>query len=223
MCQIAATEASKTTRESVASIWITVVIKMWVGQVRRGPASRIPHLLRLVNRRWLKMARRSASLAILLTFAVSLQTIARADGKVIRDGRRLSVEFREVSLGRVAELLKRDARIIIRLSPSLRDRKVTASFHDLETGAAMEKLLKSASLKSSAMVYNPGPQGQVTVVVVEAGVSGAQGEPARETDSPTVPTIDPAIAHDGESLTPQMRRMLSPSPAGASAPSRSDE
>jgi len=130
---------------------------MWIGQVRRGAASRIPHLLRLVNRRWLKMARRSASLAILLTFAVSLQTIARADGNVIRDGRRRSVDFREVPFGRVAELLKRDARIIIRLSPSLRDRKVTASFHDLEIGAAMEKLLKSASLKSSAMVYNPGP------------------------------------------------------------------
>jgi hypothetical protein len=87
----------------------------------------------------------------------------------------------------------------------------------------MEKLLKSASLKSSAIVYSPGPQGQVTIVVVEAGASGAQRESARETDSPAFPTIDPAIAHDGESLTPQMRRMLTPVPAGVSVPSQSDE
>jgi hypothetical protein len=159
----------------------------------------------------------------LLVLVVSLPTIARADGNVIRDGRRLSVDFHEVPLGQVAELLKRDARIIIRLPASLRDRNVTASFRDLEIGAAMEKFLESASLKSSAIVYNPGPQGQVTIVVVEAGASGTQREPARETDSPSVPTIDPAIAHDGESLTPQMRRMLSPSPNGVPAASRSDE
>jgi hypothetical protein len=223
MCQIAAAEVSKTTKESVASIRITMMRKQWIGQVSRRAASRIPHLLRLVNGRSLKLAKRSASLAILLAFVVSLPTIARADGNVIRNGRRLSVDFHEVPLGRVAELLKRAARITIRLPASLRDRKVTASFRDLEIGAAMEKLLKSASLKSSATVYSPGPQGQVTIVVVEAGVSGAQGKPARETDSPAVPTTDPAIAHDGESLTPQMRRMLSPAPAGASAPSRSHE
>jgi hypothetical protein len=64
----------------------------------------------------MKMAKRSASLAIWLAFVVSLSTIPRADGNVIRDGRRLSVDFQEVPLRRVVELLKRDARSIIHLA-----------------------------------------------------------------------------------------------------------
>jgi glycosyltransferase involved in cell wall biosynthesis len=96
MYQIAAAEVSKTTRETVASIWITVMRKIWIGQGRRRAASRIPHFLRLVNGRSLKLAKRSAVPGILLAFVVSLPIIARAGGNVIRDGRRLSVDFHEV-------------------------------------------------------------------------------------------------------------------------------
>lgn len=64
----------------------------------------------------MKMAKRSASLAIWLAFVVSLSTIPRADGNVIREGRRLSVDFHQVLLRRVVELLKRDARSIIYLA-----------------------------------------------------------------------------------------------------------
>ena len=89
----------------------------------------------------------------------------------MRDGDRLSVDFHEAALGQVVEVLKRDARIVVRLPASLSDRKITVSFENLEIGAATDKLLMSASLKSSAVTYAPGLRGLITVVVVEAGTS----------------------------------------------------
>ena len=118
----------------------------------------------------------------------------------------------------MVEALKRDARIVVRLPASLSDRKITVSLENLEVGAATAKILMSASLKSSAVVYDPGPQGLITVVVVQAGTSISQSQTALPgaADSPDTPTMNAAIAHDGEPLTPQMRRNLAPSPAAQS-------
>jgi hypothetical protein len=159
----------------------------------------------------------SVSVAVTLMFVALLPLVARAEGSVVRDGNRLSVDFHEAALGQVVEALKRDARIVVRLPAALSDRKITVSFANLEVGAATAKILRSASLKSSAVVYDQGPQGLITVVVVEAGTSKAEAALPRAADPPAPPTIDsaiaidPAVAHDGGPLTPQMRRKLAPS------------
>jgi hypothetical protein len=173
-----------------------------------------------VNTPKFKIAKQSVSVAVTLLIASLLPLIARAESPVVRDGDRLSVDFHEAALGQVVEALKRDARIVVRLPASLSDRKITVSFENLEIGAATDKLLMSASLKSSAVMYAPGLRGLITVVVVEAGTSKAQTALPRAADSraapPAASAMDPAVAHDGEPLTPQMRRMLSPSPGGES-------
>jgi hypothetical protein len=172
------------------------------------------------------VAEQRVSVMVTLMFVALLPLIARAESPVVRDGNRLSVDFHEAALSQVVAALKRDARIVVRLPGALSDRKITVSFANLEIGAATNRILKSASLKSSAVVYDPGQEGLITVVVVEAGTSKAQTALPRVVDSPAPapapPTMDPAIAHDGEPLTPQMRRKLAPSPAEQSNAPASD-
>ena len=157
----------------------------------------------------------------MLLFAL-LPCLAFADGEVVRNGDRLSVDFHQATLSQVVETLQRDARIVVRLPASLSDRKITVSFQNLEIGAATEKLLMSASLKSSAVVYNPGPAGLVTVVVLEAGTSELAAALPRAAIRAaaralaTAPTTDSAVVHDDEPITPEMRRTLTPSTSSQS-------
>jgi hypothetical protein len=175
-------------------------------------------LIKRVNTAKPTIAKQGLSVAVTLLLVALLPLLARAERPVVREGNRLSVSFHEATLGQVAEALKRDARIVVRLPASLSDRKITVSFENVEIGEAAAKILMSASLKSSAIVYDPGPQGLITVIVVQAGTSISQTALPRASGSPDAPTMNAAIAHDGETLTPQMRRNLAPSPAGQGAP-----
>lgn len=80
----------------------------------------------------------------------------------------------------------------------------------------MHKILMSAALKN-AVKYDARPQGPITVVVLDSGISRAQTALPRAEDLPAAfplaPAIDPSSAHEGETLTPQVRRTLAPSPA----------
>lgn len=166
--------------------------------------------------------KRSVSVAVtLLLFALS-PCLAFADAQVVRNGDRLSVDFHQATLGQVVEALQRDARIVVRLPASLNGRKITVSFQNLGIEAATKKLLMSASLKNSAVVYNPEPAGLVTIVVLEAAtpVPRASHPPhaafapaALATAAAAAPTTDPAVAHDDEPITPEM---LTPTPPSQS-------
>ena len=169
------------------------------------------------------IVKRSVSVAVSLLLFALLPCFAFADGRVVRNGDRLSVDFHQATLSQVVETLQRDARIVVRLPASLSDRKITVSFQNLEIGAATKKLLMSASLKSSAVVYNPGPAGLVTIVVLEAATPGSRASQPHAAFAPaalataaaavpgalaTAPTTDPAVVHDDEPITPEMRRTL---------------
>jgi len=175
--------------------------------------------------------KRSVSVAVTLLLFALLPCLAFADARVVRNGDRLSVDFHQATLGQMVEALQRDARIVIRLPASLNDRKITVSFQNLEIGAATKKLLMSASLKSSAVVYNPGPAGLVTIVVLEAATPGSRASQPHAAFAPaalataaaaapgalaTAPTTDPAVVHDDEPITPEMRRTLTPTTSSES-------
>jgi hypothetical protein len=166
------------------------------------------------------IVKRSVSVAVSLLLFALLSCLAFADGEVVRNGDRLSVDFHQATLSQVVETLQRDARIVVRLPASLNDRKITVSFHNLEIGAATKKLLMSASLKSSAVVYNPGPAGLVTIVVLEAATPGSRAPQPNAAFAPaalaTAPTTDPAVVHDDEPITPEMRRTLTPTTSSQS-------
>ena len=164
--------------------------------------------------------KRSVSLAITLLLFALLPCLAFADARVVRNGDRLSVDFQQAKLSQVVEALQRDARIVFHVPASLNDRKITVSFQNLEIGAATKKLLMSASLKSSAVVYNPGPGGLVTIVVLEAATPGSRAPQPHAAFAPgapaTAPTTDPAVVHDDEPITPEMRRTLTATTSGQS-------
>ncbi len=166
------------------------------------------------------IVKRSVSVAVSLLLFALLPCLAFADGEVVRNGDRLSVDFHQATLSQVVETLQRDARIVVRLPASLSDRKITVSFQNLEIGAATKKLLMSASLKSSAVVYNPGPAGLVTIVVLEAATPGSRASQPHAAFAPgalaTAPTTDSAVVHDDEPITPEMRRTLTPTTSSQS-------
>ena len=172
------------------------------------------------------IGKRSVSVAVTLLLFVLLPCRALADARVMRHGDRLSVDFHQATLSQMVEALQRDARIVVRLPASLNDRKITVSFQNLEIGAATKKLLMSASLKSSAVVYNPGPGGLVTIIVLEAAKPGSLASQPHPAFAPaaiatavaapralaTAPTTDPAVVFDDEPITPEMRRTLTATP-----------
>jgi hypothetical protein len=144
-----------------------------------------------------------------LLIAAFRPAAALADDYVIRKGDRLSADFHSTPLHLIQRLLDREAHISLRVPDVVQDRTVSASFHDVEIGSAIDMLLKGGSLGSHASIYGPPPEHKITVIVVESGEIGR----AVADDSSASDEGAAAPQSEGHPLTPAMRQMLSPPPA----------
>ena len=117
---------------------------------------------------------RSLGLIILLMHVTLVPSAVGSQGIVSRKGQKLSLDFHDTRLKTVLEQLRSDAKISVDIPTRVLDRKVTVKVQDMDVDPALETLFKSASLRSFAIVHEPGSQGHIRVILVEEGKTKAQ-------------------------------------------------
>lgn len=160
----------------------------------------------------LKRTTQTLGFIMVACWVASISPAAAAQANVLRHGQRLSLNFRDTTLKGVLQELDRDANISVKIPPALRrqallDRKVTISLHNVEIGLALQSLFNSISMRNFAIVYQPGAQGRVTVVLAEEGKGGAapsSRESADESPALSPPAAAPAPEADAPATTDTM-------------------
>ena len=132
-------------------------------------------------------ARTAAGMLALVAMLLAAGAALAAGERVRLEGKKLSVDFRDETLGTVFAELRREAGIEVRAPKDVAEQRVTVEFRDLDVERAVREILRRSGLKAHAVLYDAG---KATFVVVkgDAPQGGEPPPPAEEPDEPEEPS-----------------------------------